>query len=533
MVARVFFVAVLLAFAACALGQATTEICYVSLSGNDNSTVTCGQSQASPCKTIQRCLDLLDPSTSTNVTIELFAGTYSGEGYCNLTFSVGIMELVSYSGYRDVTINCEGLYKHLTISITTAVTYISGIKFTGGMVPRSNDTTAGGGAITVGSSQITEFFNCAFEDNEAPQGGAIQVLRGSVKIYGCFFARNRADMGGAMYITGVQDTDSINVTYSNFTQNSAHDFGGAVWVNHVAWFDTVHFQENSAMHGGALNIYNTFTQITVINSYFTLNNAYGDGGAIRIYSDAHLEAVQIHNVYITQNNAGNTGGGIHAESYVGPNEYSVSVRNTSIVYNTAVNGGGISFRALDTALVGNPVMNWDDVHVVANTATGRGAQVPIGGGIFLQNVTAPFNIIGMFLRVNIPDDRACFTTSNAPYCSAQACRIESCDNCVGTCMDVHETNYTCLLAQQSQCVHGQCWIKQMLPSPILTCACESNYKGDLCDATIPPTPDRKKEEVEAAAIVVPIVIVVLIVVGFFAYKYRSDISTRLKGYRSF
>lgn len=177
-----------------------------------------------------------------------------------------------------------------------------------------------GGAIQImGSSQYT-LKNCTFENNWAyAYGGAIyNGVDKSLTIIDCTFKGNKADDddGCAIYSKG-----KVNIENTTFKSNKAYVDGGAIFANGETYIKNCVFDGNSVggaisrCYGGAIRSKGT---CTIYSSNFTNNYAEDYGGAIyackNIYSNWNVENPTL--VEISFNKVEDHGGGIYCEGSV-------------------------------------------------------------------------------------------------------------------------------------------------------------------------------------------------------------------------
>lgn len=230
----------------------------------------------------------------------------------------------------------------------------------GGLSTRLFDVSAGG------ELSLTEL---VLSNGSASNGGAIYSLEARLTLVGCVFNGNVASdgSGGAVWATGGE----VNITGGEFRNNNATDSGGAVFTNYteLAVKEGARFEQNTAGKGGALyseglscslsNV--TFvsneaslqpgvatggddnhggaaaflsTDVTIVNSDFSLNSAQFMGGALYGGVDTLLT---VDGCVFQNNTAVQYGGAISASS--------AAVRGgTELVYNFAdEDGGAVSF----------------------------------------------------------------------------------------------------------------------------------------------------------------------------------------------
>ncbi|MDD3753798.1 MAG: right-handed parallel beta-helix repeat-containing protein [Methanobacterium sp.] len=204
------------------------------------------------------------------------------------------------------------------------------------------ENTARWGAIFNGSNMTVN--NSTFTNNTAKgwsgNGGAIHNT-GDANVNGSTFNNNKAigtdelGTGGAIYNWG-----TLTVIGSNFIENTATDFGGAIYNYGGALTVTDStFTENTAQNGGGA-IYSYYGTLAVSDSTFTGNTVTTAGGAIS-----------------------NTGG-------------TLTVTSSTFTNNSALNGGAI-FN------YGTGYVNF--CRIVENTATNGKAIYNYGGNVDATN----------------------------------------------------------------------------------------------------------------------------------------------------
>jgi hypothetical protein len=238
------------------------------------------------------------------------------------------------------------------------------IELTGGVLPEifRETTIDGGGAITLngrGSDRIflidfsgsltlqhINLTNAVVGDYGAAVANAGALVLDDVEITNC--ATGPLGRGGAIY----------TMPSSNLTITNSRVFG------------------NSAGSGGAIFVDNTFAPVTITNSMFSDNTAYGDeattgwGGAILVLgSDVSIEGGEI------RNNDARTGGAI-----VGWELSTLVINRTVILDNRALNGPGGGLR-LGEGPGSNVSAALTDVTLYGNKAEGGALAFPTGGGI--------------------------------------------------------------------------------------------------------------------------------------------------------
>ena len=249
------------------------------------------------------------------------------------------------------------------------------ITLTDGALVLSNTTAPvaidgpGAGLLTVSGDNTTEVFNIAagtvvtmsglsIIDGNGVFGGGL-FNDGMLTITNTTFAGNSAAYGGALY-TRAGGSDPLNgfvtLTGDTFTGNVGTALSGAIdnWAGGSVTVTDDTFTGNSATDGGGA-IGNEWGSVAVTNSTFSNNTtSTGAGGAIINYN---------------------------------PNDdfsNSLSVVDSTISGNTAINGGGIASGAPDTlSLTGDTI--------TGNSVTGTGGGLDDNGTTTLINCTVTGN----------------------------------------------------------------------------------------------------------------------------------------------
>ena len=203
----------------------------------------------------------------------------------------------------------------------------------------SNVARAGFGGALYHSNGVISFSNNTFSRNTAPQGGGgiyVEIL-GVSKIDKNIFIYNQAGRGSALYdFNGI-----LNVSNSNFSDNSASVNGGAVYNDNTGLgnsrdttlnFSKCIFHGNTATQfGGAL-----YNGGTINLSYCTLTNnkaTNGRGGAI-----ANAQGIiSMNHSTICYNSAKITGGVIYS-----------NYGHVSLTYNTFHANTGLGVNPYQT-----------------------------------------------------------------------------------------------------------------------------------------------------------------------------------------
>ncbi|MDR2829450.1 MAG: hypothetical protein LBB45_00140 [Methanobrevibacter sp.] len=152
-------------------------------------------------------------------------------------------------------------------------------------------------------------------------------------VYGCNVNINKLTLkngrvskgnGGAIYVNSYDDYSSVNLKDSIFINNTATNYGGAIYGDSTV-SDSTFINNTAGDSGGAIH---SFDSIDVSCSTFINNKAIVDGGAI--YGSSK---VKVSGSNFTNNNVGYNGGAIRGD-------YAV-IDFTTFTNNEAKTGGAI------------------------------------------------------------------------------------------------------------------------------------------------------------------------------------------------
>ncbi|XP_064388815.1 uncharacterized protein LOC135336877 [Halichondria panicea] len=197
-------------------------------------------------------------------------------------------------------------------------------------ITNSEFTRNDGGAVYIKSNNILiNINNAEFNYNSAENGGAVEVVSGTVVITRCTFTNNKASQFGGGINVG--SGSSVSISDSTLTNNAA-DYGGAIYARSRSVFisDCELTNNRARRRGGAIHVYKG-KNVSISNSTLTNNKAGGSGGAIRVESSS----LSIFESELTNNRARRRGGAIHV--YKGKN---VSISNSTLTNNKAGGSGG-------------------------------------------------------------------------------------------------------------------------------------------------------------------------------------------------
>jgi predicted outer membrane repeat protein len=193
------------------------------------------------------------------------------------------------------------------------------------------------GAAVANLESGTLIENCNFKNNHADnQGGSILNIA-EIKIVNCSFTQNSSNKGGAIFSTVNSNSEIID---SEFVDNEATEFGGAIFNEGSVKIIDCGFKENSGELGGG--IYNS-NQLTVTKCEFEENKSQNSGGAIVSGKDSKIS----HSIF--KNNHSEAGGGALAFG----SEADTTIFKCTFHDNDAENFGGAIFKSSSGKLIIN------------------------------------------------------------------------------------------------------------------------------------------------------------------------------------
>jgi predicted outer membrane repeat protein len=167
-------------------------------------------------------------------------------------------------------------------------------------------------------------------------------------------AEGEASRGGAIF----NDGGTLSLYDSYLLSNSAGQYGGGIASNGgTAYMTRTTIQENYAPNGGG-GLWNANADVTIEESHIVTNSTQSDG-------------------------QGNFGGGLY-------NIGRMTVRRTTIDYNSATDGGGIYSQ-------GGGSLRVEDSTITGNSVTNAAGALQLGdGAIEIVNTTISGNTAGLF-----------------------------------------------------------------------------------------------------------------------------------------
>lgn len=249
-------------------------------------------------------------------------------------------------------------------TLTFACGASSEIELTGGVLPEifTATTIDGGGAITLNGRGMHQIFQVDFS--------------GSLTLKHIHLTNAVSGSGGsAVFNAGALVLDDVDISNTGAGPLGRGGAIHATFSSNLTITDS-RFVGNSAGSGGAIFADNTSAPVTITNSLFSDNHAFGDeattgwGGAILLLgSEVSVEGGEIHD------NDARTGGAI-----VGWEFSTVVINRTVIFDNRALNGPGGALR-LGEGPGSNVSAALTDVTLYGNKAEGGALAFPTGGGI--------------------------------------------------------------------------------------------------------------------------------------------------------
>ncbi|MEE1336394.1 Ig-like domain repeat protein [Methanobrevibacter sp.] len=161
--------------------------------------------------------EAIDEASLMGGIITVRGGTYRGYGFCGIEIE-GELEITirAYPG-EEVIFDCEGEDYFLYLTYDTEVEVIEAVP------PIPIVYTTEGPTITLENITVTNGYNS--------EGGAIELVAGTLTLTNCNFTNNNADYGGAICVGSTEaDQDATLIAVNcTFTGNVATEEGGAFY----------------------------------------------------------------------------------------------------------------------------------------------------------------------------------------------------------------------------------------------------------------------------------------------------------------
>lgn len=332
------------------------------------------------------------------------------EATLNVDFKDGVITVNELSGWSTPEGKTgQGALNNLSFGISDEVASVAMIVQSGetGGVISGNKSNNRGGAMTIYQNQATEqlkhqISGITFEKNTAiVAGGAIAFgkwgIEGSTKVAAQLtnneFNENSARNGGAAYLENAE----LTFADSSFTNNSATEFGGAIYVDQSSSVvvDNITFTGNrveseSTGNGGAIFSLNGNVQVN--ESIFTENTSKRNGGAIAIASDNvrddSVQQLSISNSEFVSNTAEKKGGAVFWYDYeTNDRKGDLAIEQTTFKDNKANMGGAIyaenAFTVTGSQFIKNQATD-DGGAIYAYTT----ADFAISNSVFQENTSS-------------------------------------------------------------------------------------------------------------------------------------------------
>ncbi|OKH36400.1 hypothetical protein NIES2119_17310 [[Phormidium ambiguum] IAM M-71] len=291
---------------------------------------------------------------------------------------------------------------------------------------------ADGGAIANLNSGTVNVSKSTFTNNQSnSRGGAISNVKGgTVNVINSTFTDNLADFGGIGGAIFNMEGGTVNVSKSTFSGNqSKNNFGGAIVNDGTLTVIDSSFSDNKAYGlGGA--IYNGGS-LTVANSDFTNNESdVSGGGAISSMGTLIITKSTFSGNKSTNSGALSIAGTASitdstfseniAQTSVGgaiaiTSKDTVTIDRTTLINNTANYGGAIENNSIGTVKItnstianntakydGGGVSNEGNLEISNSTISGNKANQS-GGGIYNASTTSNLNINQSTITNNTAD----------------------------------------------------------------------------------------------------------------------------------
>ena len=225
----------------------------------------------------------------------------------------------------------------------------------------SDFTIINKGTLTAENTIFSNGYALSIDKYENSYGGAIYTPYNNTKTFtvtidNCIFENNYAEYGGAIYMDG----GILNITNSQFINNTAYNYGGAIACEYNTRLNITktQFYNSKSINDAGGSIYLKYVNFT-LNRVDIVNSTSTFGSAITALN-SNLTILRL-NAY---NNTAKYEGGAIYQLYS-----SLSLQQSNFINNTARNGGGLFLDNLSSLLIaGNLFEN--------NTA------LEYGGGIY-------------------------------------------------------------------------------------------------------------------------------------------------------
>ena len=196
------------------------------------------------------------------------------------------------------------------------------------------------------SSHISVYNSTYNQVSSSTSGGVFFMSSGSIQMFDSQILNSTSPIGGALYIT---DPSRVKIQNCSFSESSAENFGGAIFIANSKESSTVPqienciFSNNSANKGGA--VYTRDSVLNITDSYFEHNSAVEGGGVFIESSNYNYNSSSISNCSFANNSAATNGGCIIWKSLKPQLEFNY-YSNNSALYGAQVASYAISMKSL-------------------------------------------------------------------------------------------------------------------------------------------------------------------------------------------
>ena len=227
----------------------------------------------------------------------------------------------------------------------------------------SNIANSGGGVHT---EFLTSLTCCNFMNNTAIGDGGglwVQTIRSLTLSYSNFIDNSNTENGGGVFITvrSIVDSIAVDVTGCSFVNNIAgNGRGGGIYFKSNGQFASMVIEDSSfinntatthleinreTIHGGGVYLSGVNGSISVHQSFFTMNSALANGGAIYVTGSFFInESIVSNNIALT-----GEGGAISLNS--DHDSAWLTVSETTFINNEAPICGAVSVQSSNQTII--------------------------------------------------------------------------------------------------------------------------------------------------------------------------------------
>ncbi len=314
--------------------------------------------------------------------IQVAAGTYAE----NLTVS----RSVTIKGTDAETTIVDGGGISSVFVITNSAT----VTLDGLTIQHGAGVLYGGGVYNFGGSLTLR--SSVVYSNTADYGGGVYSINGSARIEDTVIEGNRSQWGG-----GIFNLNTLTIVDSEITQNEATEWGGGLFnLGGTVAVDNSTISYNAAPQAGGVQnepdaAGSGYNAVMTIDSSQIISNTTTDKGGAGLTNVSHHNltvTLTLNNSVVGYNVANGssaltgTGGGIWNAGGSGGGASLLTINNSTISHNQAVNGGGIANAYLYATANHKLAVTINNSTISHNsTLAVTGDQVGNGGGLFNLN----------------------------------------------------------------------------------------------------------------------------------------------------